>query len=342
MRVSVIRQGKFVTQERPCPTPGPGQVLVRNLACGICGSDIHIFNTLRGMGEAAPDWVLGHEYCSEIVEFGPETKQQLKIGQRVCSIPFIETDEGQDLVGASPTAPGAYSEFMLLSESLLLAVPDSTSTEAAALVEPLAVAIHAVAKAHLNGDESAMVMGCGPIGLAIIAVLKMRGVEKIIASDYSLKRRALATAMGADTIIDPAQQSAFEHLATAVGEETENGVIFECIGAKTLLAQICAEAPARARIVVAGICGEEDSFNPFVAMQKELNIQFVFYYQPEEYAEALDVLANDGINWKPFITGKVGLDGVESAFSSLRDPENHAKILVNPWLSGDAIEPVSL
>ena len=77
-------------------------------------------------------------------------------------------------------------------------------------------------------------------------------------------------------------------------------------------------------------------------MQKELNIQFVFYYQPEEYSEALNVLADDGINWRPFITGKVGLDGVESAFSSLRDPENHAKILVNPWLSGDAIEPVSL
>ena len=342
MRVTVIQQGELVTQERPRPVPGSGQVLVRNLACGICGSDLHLLNMLRGMGGAAPDVVLGHEFCSEIVAFGPETKQQLKIGQRVCSIPFIQTAGGQDPVGASPTAPGAYSEYMLLSESLLLAVPDSTSTEAAALAEPLAVAIHAVAKSKLNRTDSALVMGCGPIGLAIITVLKMRGAEKIIASDYSAKRRALATAMGADRVVDPAENSAFEPLVSAVGKETENAVIFECIGAKTLLAQICAEAPDRARVIMAGICTEDDSFNPFVATQKELTIQFVYYYQPEEYSEALKVLASDDINWRPFITGKVGLDGINSAFTTLRDPESHAKILIDPWHSGDAIESVSL
>ena len=253
MRVTVIKQGELVTEERPLPVPGPGQVLVRNLACGICGSDLHILNAVRGMGETAPEVILGHEYCSEIVEFGAETEQQLKIGQRVCSIPFIPSEAGQDPIGVSPTAPGAYSEYMLLSEPLLLAVPDSTSTEAAALVEPLAVAIHAVAKANLNGTDSALVLGCGPIGLAIVAVLKMQGVEKVIASDYSPKRRALATAMGADTVIDPAEQSAFDLLASAVGEVTDDAVIFECIGAKPLLAQICGEAPERSRIVMAGI-----------------------------------------------------------------------------------------
>lgn len=345
MRASTIQQGQFVTQQIEQPTPGAGQVLVRNLACGICGSDLHLFKMISAMhanGEADLEMILGHEFCSEIVDYGPDTQRQLPIGQRVCSIPYLKTADGQDAIGASPSAAGAYSEYMLLTEDYLIPVPDNTTTEAAALAEPLAVAIHAVAKAQLNGQDVAMVMGCGPIGLATIAALKMRGVEHIIATDFSPKRRALASDMGATFVIDPATDSAFVPLNEAVCDKSENAVIFECIGAPGLLATICAEAPTNARVVIAGLCTEDDTFNPFVAMQKELNLQFVFYYQPEEFAQALQLLADDKINWRPFITGKVGLNGISTAFDSLLDPENHAKILIDPWLSGSTISPVSL
>jgi 2-desacetyl-2-hydroxyethyl bacteriochlorophyllide A dehydrogenase len=345
MRVTAIQQGKFVNENRDTPTPGSGQVLVRNLACGICGSDLHLFKMLSTMVDDNPfgdNLVLGHEYCSEIVEFGPDTERQLSPGQRVCSIPFLKNAEGQDPVGVSQAAPGAYSEYMLLSEEFLIPVPDDTSTEAAALVEPLAVAIHAVAKAKLSGQDLTLVMGCGPIGLAIIAVLKIQGVGQVIASDFSPKRRALASAMGADVVVDPASQSPFELLNDAVSDKGEDALIFECIGARGLLAQISEQAPAGARVVIAGVCTEDDTFNPFVAMQKELNIQFVFYYQPEEFAQALQILADNKISWRPFITGKVGLEGIAGAFESLQDPENHAKILIDPWQQGADIVPVVL
>lgn len=345
MLVTAIQQGQFITEQRKQPTPGAGQVLVRNLACGICGSDLHLFKMLRTMHAndgTNLEMVLGHEFCSEIVAYGPNTQGQLPIGQRVCSIPYLKTAEGQDAIGASPTAAGAYSEYMVLTEEFLIPVPDATTTEAAALAEPLAVAIHAVAKAQLNGQDIAMVMGCGPIGLATIAALKMRGIEHIIAADFSPKRRTLANDMGATVVVDPAVDSAFTALNDAVGDNGKNAVIFECIGAPGLLAKICTDAPTNARVVIAGVCTEDDTFNPFVAMQKELNIQFVFYYQPEEFAQALQVLADDKINWRPFITGKVGLNGINTAFESLLNPENHAKILIDPRLSGSSITPLSL
>ena len=158
MRASIIREGKFVVDQLEKPEPGPGQVLVRNLACGICGSDLHLFGMLKAAQQAnmpSTDFVLGYEYCSEIVAFGPDTRQQLVVGRRVCSIPFLKTEEGQDGIGVSPQTPGAYAEYMVLSEEYLLPVPDHLSSEAAALTEPLAVGIHAVNKANLKGDEIA-------------------------------------------------------------------------------------------------------------------------------------------------------------------------------------------
>ena len=113
-------------------------------------------------------------------------------------------------VGYSNDFPGGYGEQMVLEESLLVEVPNGLDTDRAALTEPMAVGSHAVEKAQLGGDEVPVVIGCGPVGLAVIAALRLRGVGPIIAADYSPTRRGLAEQMGADVIVDPKAQSPYD------------------------------------------------------------------------------------------------------------------------------------
>jgi 2-desacetyl-2-hydroxyethyl bacteriochlorophyllide A dehydrogenase len=230
-------------------------------------------------------------------------------------------------IGSTVEIAGAYADYFLGSEALLLAVPDAVPDAAAALVEPLAVAVHAVNKAVVKAN-TAVILGCGPIGLAIAAVLRMRGVPRIIAADFSPKRRELATAMGATEVVDARAGSALAPLM-AGGPV----VVFDCTGAKGVLARAVAEVPVGSEIVVAGIAAGEETISPMVAIAKELRLTFVVYYTPEEFAEALQLVADGKLAWEPLVTGRVGLDGVQQAFADLENPELHAKVMVDPSLT---------
>lgn len=338
MRAAVMRDRAFTIEERPMPVPGPGEVLLRTRLCGICGSDLHQFKHAREIDQLAREMgapgqdlakgmVLGHEYVGEVVSFGPSTQQDLQKGDRVVSVPFLIRDGAPVPIGANVDVDGAYAEYFLGTEALLLKIPEGVSDEAAALVEPLGIAVHAVAKSMLgSGDLPCAVLGCGPIGLAIIAVLKMKGVSRIVASDFSPKRRALAERMGATQAVHPKEKSVFGALAS-----TGPALVFDCTGVRGVLSQSIAEAPTGSQIIVAGIPQGEDVFNPMVAIAKELNIQFVLYYSPEEFAEALTAVASGGLDWQLLVTGKVWLDGIVGAFKALEDPETHAKIMIDPW-----------
>jgi len=229
MRAAVMLNHKLSVETLPTPEPGPGEVLVKTLACGICGSDLHALKhteklvevSQRSGGVFSMDLsrgiVMGHEFCVEVVAHGPSTKKQLKVGTRACSMPVIIRPTGVETVGYSNDNPGGYAERMLLSEALLLEVPNGLAAEHAALTEPLAVGVHAVAKANVRGDEVPLVIGCGPVGLAVIAALKLKGLHPIVAADYSPARRALAEKMGADIVVDPARSQPYatwaEHAA---------------------------------------------------------------------------------------------------------------------------------
>ena len=216
MRAVVRRAGKLVCDIIEERDPGPGQVRVKTLACGICGSDLHALHYLDHMvemgrrsgggGDMDPkkDIVFGHEFCAEVLENGPGASR-FKAGTRVVSMPVNMGPEGFDAVGYSNKYPGGFAERMILTEGLLLEVPNGLSTDHAALTEPMAVGVHAVASAALDGNSVCLVLGCGPVGLAVIAALKMRGHGPVIAADFSPRRRAAAEAMGADVIVDPAQ-----------------------------------------------------------------------------------------------------------------------------------------
>jgi len=359
MRAVVMRSRQLVVTDVPAPEPGPGEVLVRTLACGICGSDLHAFRHAERFVEAgrragnarvmdlARDVVMGHEFCAEIVDHGPRTTRALRIGTRVCSRPVLLRTTGPQSIGYSNDNPGGYGEYMRLTEALLLPVPDGLVTEHAALTEPMAVGLHAVAKARLDPDDAPLVIGCGPVGLAVIAALRLHGARPIVAADFSARRRELAAALGADLVVDPAQTTPWQSWREAAvwrdasrapalppwikGPAVRPAVVFECVGVPGVLDQIMAASPRGTRIVVVGVCMEADTIYPMLGISKELNLQFVLGYTPDEFAATLTHIAEGRIPVAPLITGKVGVEGVAGAFEALASPERHAKILVEPW-----------
>jgi threonine dehydrogenase-like Zn-dependent dehydrogenase len=229
-------------------------------------------------------------------------------------------------MGYSNKYVGGYAEQMLLAAPLLLEVPNGLPTEHAALTEPLAVGVHAVEKAALKGDEAPLVVGCGPVGLAVIAALRLKNIRPIVAADFSSKRRELAVKMGADIVVDPAKEDPYSKLAPA-----KRAAVFECVGVPGLIQQTFEKAPRDARIVVVGVCMELDTIEPMFGIVKELSLQFVLGYTPEEFARSLRLLAEGQVDAPSLITAKVGLDGVKNAFQELGNPEKHTKILVEPW-----------
>jgi threonine dehydrogenase-like Zn-dependent dehydrogenase len=358
MRAAVMRDSKIVVDEVPDPEPGDGQVLVKTLACGICGSDLHMLKFAREMAELAAesgqpgmmdpdrDVVMGHEFCAEILDHGPNTQKTLKAGTRVCSMPVLLGASGFNAVGYSNDVPGGYAERMVLNEMMLLEVPNGLATEHAALTEPMAVGLHAVEKARLTPQDVALVIGCGPVGLSVISALEIRGVGPIIAADFSPMRRRLAEAAGADIIVDPAQTSPYESWAEAarLGDAAQApgpfgglapalrpGVLFECVGVPGVIEAMMKGAPRDARIVVVGVCMEIDHLRPIMGVSKELSLQFALGYSPLEFAETLRNIAEGKVVVEPLVTGQVGVEGVAGAFEELASPDKHAKILVEPW-----------
>jgi threonine dehydrogenase-like Zn-dependent dehydrogenase len=276
------------------------------------------------------DIVMGHEFCAEVLDYGPNTTKRFATGTRVVSMPLLVRGERASTVGYSNDFPGGYGERMLLNDALLLPVPNGLPTEHAALTEPMAVGLHAVVKAQLAASDAPLVVGCGPVGLAVIAALKLRGVGPIVAADFSPMRRALAEKLGADHLIDPRDGSGYAELTRVA--PGRSAVIFECVGVPGMLQQILKGAPVGARVVVVGVCMEDDRIRPMLAIAKELSLQFVLGYLPNEFAESLGAIAEGKIDVSPLITGRVGLDGVAGAFDALANPEAHAKILVEPGL----------
>src|SRR5579863_5581478 len=255
MRAAVTRGGQMVVGDVSDPVPSSGHVVVRSLAAGICGSDLHAladFPHFTGLMDSVGvpildptgDCVFGHEFCAEIVEHGPDTAGTLPVGTRVCSVPIVLGPTGVEQIGYSNTYPGALAERMVLQELLLLPVPDTLDTNLAALTEPLAVGEHAVGLAGLQPGQPCLVVGCGPVGLAVIAALKGRGHGPVLAADFSPTRRRLAEAFGADDVIDPAEVSPHERwtdmgiprtiteriTAAIMGTEVKAPVIFEAVG----------------------------------------------------------------------------------------------------------------
>jgi threonine dehydrogenase-like Zn-dependent dehydrogenase len=380
MRAVACKQSELSVVEREQPTPGSGQLLVNVTRCGICGSDLHARHHSDAVADIAAEIgydalmrsdqevILGHEFCGEVVDHGPRTRKTIKSGTPIVALPLLRDRDGAvHPTGLSTEAPGAYAEQVLVEESLAFAVPNGLKPELAALTEPMAVAWHAVRRGEVGKRTLAIVIGCGPIGLAVICMLKAHGVRRVIASDFSAGRRELARRCGADLVIDPGVQSPYHDLdergylvrapaafeLAVKGMETlrrlplpwepvyraaetlgpakpKHPVIFECVGVPGVIDQIIAGAPLFSRVVVVGVCMGNDELRPSMAINKEIDLRFVLAYTPIEFRDTLHMLADGKVDPAPLVTGTVGLDGVDDAFTALGDPERHAKILIDP------------
>jgi len=385
MKAVICQNAQLRVADRPLLKPAKGQVLLKVLRCGICGSDLHLRHHCDHMGalvkragyehfpKASDEVVFGHEFCGEILDYGPRTSGKLKPGTTVCAIPLLRNGKDIDLLGLSARSAGAYAEQVIVDEALMVPVPNGLPADQAALTEPMAVALHAVRRSEIRKSEVGIVIGCGPVGLAVIAMLKARGVKAIVASDYSPGRRELARRCGADVVINPAENSPYadgrkygfvESLSDMVelgvstreklgklpvpwwqswrvieklGLQPKRPVIFECVGVPGILQSILDGAPLLSRVIVVGVCMQADSIEPSLAINKEIELRFVLGYTPLEYRDALHLLAEGKVDARPLITGTVGLDGVDAAFTALCDPERHAKILIDPMQRGRKI-----
>jgi threonine dehydrogenase-like Zn-dependent dehydrogenase len=370
--------GTLSVVDLPDPEPADGQLVVTVASCGICGSDLHakdhadeVSGLTAEMGyrdfmRSDTPVVMGHEFSGEVAERGRKTPKEFTVGTRVVSFPLIRANGGVHLTGLSPLAPGGYAEQVLVQAAMTFAVPNGLSLDVASLTEPMAVALHAVNRSEIKKSDTAIVIGCGPVGLGIICQLKTLGVETIVASDFSPGRRALAARCGAHVVVDPRVESPYEKAGSkgAVSDATalyETGmsameklrklpgwqhvyrvadalgaagpkrpVIFECVGVPGVLDGIIMAAPLNSRVVVAGVCMAADQLRPSMANAKEIDLRFVFAYTPLEFRDTLHMLADGKLDVSALVTGKVGLDGVAAAFDALGDPEVHAKILVDP------------
>jgi 2-desacetyl-2-hydroxyethyl bacteriochlorophyllide A dehydrogenase len=317
------------------------------LACGICGSDLHTVHhgeemvALTRIGEAdalaaglpAPqrmdlsrDVVMGHEFCAEVVEAGENTVHQ--VGEIVVSMPIAFDPTGIHALGYSNHLPGGYGELMVLSDPLAITVPTGVDPHLAALTEPMAVGLHAVNRSSIATNGAAVVLGCGPVGLAVIAALTAKGVACIVAADFSPARRALAAGFGAHEVVDPRDEPAVQAWRRVDGRRRLT--IFEAVGVGGMIDRAMTDAPRRSEIVVVGVCMAPDTIRPGFGVVKELTLRFAFGYDPAEFAQTLTQISDGTLDVSPMITGRVPVAGIPDAFVALADPEAHAKILVCP------------
>ncbi|HEX4110444.1 MAG TPA: zinc-binding dehydrogenase [Solirubrobacteraceae bacterium] len=386
MRAVVCQNAELEVVDRPEPVPARGQVRIEVRRCGICGSDLHARHGLDAWADMAAragyhrfarssdPLVFGHEFCGSVAEYGPKCRRGVASGTPVVALPLLRGSDGIDTTGLSVHAPGAYADQLLVEESLMLPVPNGLPVDVAALTEPMAVAWHAVQRGEVGKRTVAIVIGCGPIGLGVVLMLKAKGVRTVVASDYSPGRRALARTCGADVVVDPAQRSPFTaaakghlmdtpavlelavstteklarlpvgwwhlwRLGEKLGAEPKHPVIFECVGVPGVIDSLLDGAPLFSRVVVVGVCVGTDQITPAMAINKEIDLRFVIGYTPLEFRDTLHMLAEGKVDPRPLITGTVGLGGVENAFAALGDAEAHAKILVDP--RSEAATPVA-
>jgi threonine dehydrogenase-like Zn-dependent dehydrogenase len=354
MRAAVLREGMLEVRETDDPIPGPGQILVRSLACAVCASDLHFMDHPDRVTEddsglwnydTTRDLVMGHEYCTEVVEYGPDTEHRWPVGTRLTSQPVLITPDAARIIGYSTDAPGGFGEYMLLSEALAHEITGSVSDEHVAVTEAMSVGAYYVRRAQVTRNDVPLVIGCGGIGMAVVAALQHTGAHPIIVADYVASRRELATAIGADVVVDPATTSpftvwrevalgsgnassgpAFGHLAAG----TPTCVVFECVGLPGVLDEIIVGCERGTRVLAAGGAPQGDFIHTMIAKRKGLNIQFGGGPMPEDFAAALADVCSGAIDVSPIVGRVVGLADTPQAFEDARHADCPPRIVVIP------------
>lgn len=320
-------------RDLPEPEPGPGEVLVRVRACGVCGSDLHLSDALD-----APGLVLGHELMGEIVEVGPGVDAD-RIGDRVAGFPLVGCGECEPCTSGATSRcasaaqlglhrPGGFAEYVTFAAEGAHRIPDGLDDHTGALVEPLAVACHALDRTVRAPDAPVLVIGGGPVGAAVALWARALGAREVVVSDPVPARRALAERVGATATVDPGRDDVAAEFVRVTGEAP--AAVVECVGVPGMIQHAMDVAAPDACVTVVGVCMGPDELMPLTALFKELTTRYVLYYRVQDFAATIDALARGTLDPHPLVTGTTDLAGLPAAFDALKHPVNECKVIVQP------------
>ncbi len=335
MRAAVLREpGDVVIEERPIPRAGPGEVVVRVRAVGVCGSDTHYYEHGRiGRYVVEAPLVLGHEAAGEVTDLGPGVTR-LVVGQRVSIEPGVpDLTCGQCLAGrynlcpnmrffGTPPVDGAFAEYVVVHEAFAHPVPNSVGDDAAALLEPLSVGIWACMKARVTAGSRVLITGAGPIGLVSVQAALAFGATEVVVSDVNPVRLALAKELGATMVID-----AREADVTDLHRSPE--VLLECSGHPPAIGEAIRALDRAGRAVLVGMGGDEILLPLSVIQERELELTGTFRYAGT-WPRAIALIASGRINLDRLVTGTYRLDQAEEALTAGRRDQQSVKVVVHP------------
>lgn len=315
------------------PTPGEGDVIVKVGRCGICGSDLHMTEDPAYGKEAGS--ILGHEFAGEVVALGRGV-EGLATGDLVSVIPLqscghchacrtgaVQWCESFGLQG------GGYAEYALTRPNQCVRLPKSASLEDGAIVEPLAVALHGVVLSGMRIGDKVLVLGGGPIGLAVAFWARRYGAGRVVVQDLAEWQRDRALAMGAhDFVVDAADP--IGSAERALGGKAD--VVFECVGVPGLIAQAVEQVRADGTITLLGLCTRPDTMNTFAMLSKQVRLVTSAFFTRQEYEAALDALDRGAVEPRMLVTDTISLDSTPDVFETLRKRTHQCKVLIEPGL----------
>lgn len=317
--------------------PGEGQVLVRVAACGICGTDVHIYHGGKGSAEVTPPVILGHEFSGFVEKLGPGV-EGLRVGQLVTVDPNIYCGkcrpcrQGQKQMCHSMKAvgvnmDGGFAERCLVPYAQCVPVPDGVEPELAALAEPLACCIHGIDRAAIRPGENVLVIGGGTIGQLMLQLARVAGAAKVVLSEPVAARRALALELGADGAIDPLTEDFHQRLEEILGVPGAD-VVIECVGAPRTSGQAIDAAAGCGRVLLFGVPNPEAVLQTRMhpIFQKELTIMGSFV-NPDTHSRAVALIASGQLKLERLITHRFPISRLEEAIA-MQTSDESIKVIV--------------
>ena len=315
----------------PDPTPDAGQVVVKVGRCGICGSDLHMTED-PAYGCKHGD-VLGHEFAGEVVGLGSKV-EGLKTGDLVSVIPLMSCGRCEHCRKGEVQwceqfglQGGGYAEYALTRPNQCVRLPSDVSVADGAIVEPLAVALHGVNLSGFKAGDKVLVLGAGPIGLAVAFWARRLGAAKVAVQDIADFQEQRALDMGVDVfVVDP--EDPVGSAERGLGGKAD--IVFECVGLPGLIAQAVDQVKPRGTILLLGLCTQPDTFNSFAMLSKEVRLVTSAFFTRQEYEAALAALDAGAIELRLLVTDTISLADTPEIFESLKRRTSQCKVLIAP------------
>lgn len=336
--VRLIDTKKLEVSEIELPKMRTSDVLIKVESCGICGSDIHNWH-----GGAPKDLVMGHEFAGTVVNPGP--RSDLKEGSRVTGLPISPCKKcdacknanvhycphtWDKAVGLSLDYPGGFAQYLSCRSDMVRLIPDNMNFDQAAMVEPSAVALHAVNLSNMKIGDKVLIIGGGIIGLMSAEFAKLNGASYIALLETNQKRGNKSVAYGK---VNEYYNALDENTVPALLEKTNGGfdIVIECCGNAPAVTEAIMLAKPGGKVVLVGVSTEPINIPMVASVMKEVSMIGAIAYTEKEFDLCIDLIANRKINVEKYIDEKVDLNGVQGAFEKLTSGNNSAiKIIVKP------------